>query len=33
MPLHRFTLADAAAAQQVVEDGIVGKVLIDVAPA
>ena len=33
MPLHRFTLADAAAAHQAVEDGTVGKVLIDVTPA
>jgi NADPH:quinone reductase len=33
LPLHRFALADAAAAHQVVEDGAVGKVLIDVAPA
>ena len=33
MPLHRFALADAAAAHQAVEDGAVGKVLIDVAPA
>ena len=32
MPLHRFALADAAAAHQAVEDGAVGKVLIDVAP-
>ena len=33
MPLHRFALADAAAAHQAVEDGAVGKVLLDVAPA
>jgi NADPH2:quinone reductase len=33
LPLHRFALADAAAAHQAVEDGAVGKVLIDVAPA
>jgi NADPH2:quinone reductase len=33
MPLHRFALADAAAAHQAVEDGTVGKVLIDIAPA
>ncbi len=33
LPLYRFTLADAAAAHQAVEDGAVGKVLIDVAPA
>ncbi len=33
LPLHRFTLADTAAAHQAVEDGAVGKVLIDVAPA
>jgi NADPH:quinone reductase len=32
LPLHRFALADAAAAHQAVEDGAVGKVLIDVAP-
>ena len=30
LPLHRFALADAAAAHQAVEDGAVGKVLIDV---
>jgi NADPH2:quinone reductase len=33
LPLHRFALPDAAAAHQAVEDGAVGKVLIDVAPA
>jgi NADPH:quinone reductase len=33
LPLHRFALADTAAAHQAVEDGAVGKVLIDVAPA
>ena len=33
LPLHRFALSDAAAAHQAVEDGAVGKVLIDVAPA
>ncbi len=33
LPLHRFALADAGAAHQAVEDGAVGKVLIDVAPA
>ncbi len=32
LPLHRFALAEAAAAHQAVEDGAVGKVLIDVAP-
>ena len=32
LPLHRFALADAAAAHQAVEDGAIGKVLIDVAP-
>jgi NADPH:quinone reductase len=31
LPLHRFALADAAAAHQAVEAGAVGKVLIDVA--
>jgi NADPH:quinone reductase len=31
LPLHRFDLAYAAAAHQAVEDGAVGKVLIDVA--
>ncbi len=31
LPLHHFTLADAAAAHAAVEDGAVGKVLIDVA--
>jgi NADPH2:quinone reductase len=30
LPLHRFTLADTADAHQVVQDGAVGKVLIDV---
>jgi NADPH2:quinone reductase len=30
LPLHRFALADTAAAHQAVEDGAVGKVLIDV---
>lgn len=33
LPLHRFRLADAAAAHQAVEDGVVGKVLIDVSGA
>jgi len=33
LPLHRFALADTAAAHQAVEDGAVGKVLIDVASA
>ena len=33
LPLHRFALADTAAAHQAVEDGAVGKVLIDVVPA
>jgi NADPH:quinone reductase len=33
LPLHRFALADTGAAHQAVEDGAVGKVLIDVAPA
>jgi NADPH:quinone reductase len=33
LPLHRFALADAAAAHQAVEDGAVGKVLVDIAPA
>jgi NADPH:quinone reductase len=33
LPLHRSALADTAAAHQAVEDGAVGKVLIDVAPA
>ena len=33
LPLHQFALTDAAAAHQAVEDGAVGKVLIDVAPA
>ncbi|MCZ2403003.1 NADPH:quinone reductase [Paenarthrobacter sp. Z7-10] len=32
LPLHRFALADTAAAHAAVEQGIVGKVLIDVAP-
>ncbi len=32
MPLHRFPLSEAAAAHQAVEDGAVGKVLIDIAP-
>jgi NADPH2:quinone reductase len=31
LPLHHFPLEDAAAAHQAVEDGVVGKVLIDVA--
>lgn len=31
LPLHRFTLADTAAAHDAVESGITGKVLIDVA--
>jgi NADPH2:quinone reductase len=31
LPVHHFPLADAAAAHQAVEDGVVGKVLIDVA--
>jgi NADPH2:quinone reductase len=30
LPLHRFALADAAAAHQAVENGAVGKVLIDI---
>jgi len=30
LPLHRFPLSEAAAAHQAVEDGAVGKVLIDV---
>ena len=30
LPLHRFPLADTAAAHQAVQDGAVGKVLIDV---
>jgi NADPH:quinone reductase len=33
LPLHRFALADTGAAHQAVEDGAVGKVLIDVSPA
>jgi NADPH2:quinone reductase len=33
LPLHRFALADTAAAHQAVEDGAVGKVLVDVTPA
>lgn len=33
LPLHRFPLADTGAAHQAVEDGAVGKVLIDVTPA
>ena len=33
LPLHRFALSDTAAAHQAVEDGAVGKVLIDVATA
>ncbi|WP_353649386.1 NADPH:quinone reductase [Nakamurella sp. A5-74] len=33
LPLHRYPLADTAAAHQAVEDGAVGKVLIDVASA
>ncbi|MCY0905949.1 NADPH:quinone reductase [Arthrobacter sp. H14-L1] len=33
LPLHRFDLADTAAAHAAVEEGMVGKVLIDVAPA
>ena len=31
LPLHRFDLADTAAAHAAVEESIVGKVLIDVA--
>jgi NADPH:quinone reductase len=31
LPLHRFALADTAAAHDAVEAGVVGKVLIDVA--
>jgi NADPH2:quinone reductase len=31
LPLHRFALADTAAAHQAVEEGAVGKVLVDVA--
>jgi NADPH2:quinone reductase len=30
LPLHRFSLGDTAAAHQAVQDGAVGKVLIDV---
>lgn len=30
LPLHRFALADTGAAQQAVQDGVVGKVLIDI---
>jgi NADPH2:quinone reductase len=30
LPLHRFALADTAGAHQAVEDGVTGKVLIDV---
>jgi NADPH:quinone reductase len=30
LPLHRFPLADTANAHQAVQDGAVGKVLIDV---
>jgi NADPH2:quinone reductase len=30
LPLHRFPLADTAAAHQAVQDGAVGKVLIDI---
>ncbi len=30
LPLHRFALADTAAAHQAVQEGVVGKVLIDV---
>jgi NADPH2:quinone reductase len=30
LPLHRFDLADTAAAHAAVEESIVGKVLIDV---
>lgn len=33
LPLTRFALADTAAAHQAVEDGTIGKVLIDVSPA
>ncbi|MET0693017.1 MAG: NADPH:quinone reductase [Propionibacteriaceae bacterium] len=33
LPVHRFSLADTGAAHQAVEDGAVGKVLIDVSPA
>ena len=33
LPLHRFALSDTAAAHQAVENGAVGKVLIDVATA
>jgi NADPH2:quinone reductase len=33
LPIHRFALAETAAAHQAVEDGAVGKVLIDVTPA
>ncbi len=33
LPLHRFALAEAASAHQAVEDGAVGKVLIDVTSA
>lgn len=31
LPVHRFGLADTAAAQDAVEGGIVGKVLVDIA--
>lgn len=31
LPLHRYALADTAAAHAAVEDSVVGKVLIDVA--
>jgi NADPH2:quinone reductase len=31
LPVHHFALADTAAAHQAVEDGLVGKVVIDVA--
>jgi NADPH2:quinone reductase len=30
LPLHVFPLAETAAAHQAVQDGVVGKVLIDV---
>ncbi len=33
LPLHRFSLSETAAAHQAVEDGVVGKVLIEVGPA
>jgi len=29
LPLHRYRLADVGRAQQTVQDGVVGKVLVD----